>query len=355
MSVGDKPAPKILIVDDTAANRMLLAKVLRENTEYELMLAADAGSVLSLIEEDLPDLILLDIMMPEMDGYELARRLKKIESTKDIPILYITAVSDIEGMSEAYEAGGVDYITKPFNKTELLARVRAHMDLKRMQDELKEKNALLADRELHLTKLVEEQTLKLEQTTLSLVNALENVNLYNDTDTGNHIRRVSEYSALLAEQFGMDRDFVKRIRTYASLHDVGKVGLPDTLLKKPGQFSKEEFVRMQNHVSLGARMLDDPQIDPMAKNIALYHHEKWNGSGYVSGLAGEDIPIEARIVALADVYDALGTKRTYKDAFPEETIHSIIMKDSGTHFDPALIATYDRIHDEFIGIKQRVG
>lgn len=343
--------PVILIVDDVAENRKILATILKKNTDYAVNLASDGHSVLQAIESNIPDLILLDIMMPGMDGYEVASILRSKESTKDIPILFITAVIEVESIVKAFDSGGVDYITKPFNKRELLSRVETHMKIKLMQDELREKNALLENRELQLVGLVEEKTKKIERTTSALVTALENANFYNDSDTGDHIKRVGEYSALLAKHAGQDAEFVKRIRLYASLHDVGKVGLPDALLKKPGKYTGDEFEKMKEHVLIGARMLDDSELDEMAKNIAKYHHEKWDGTGYVEGLAGDSIPIEARMVALADVYDALGQKRVYKDSFPEDEIDAIIEENRGRQFDPLLVDIYLDKKDEFLRIK----
>ncbi|MEW5815092.1 MAG: HD domain-containing phosphohydrolase [Spirochaetota bacterium] len=345
--------PVILVVDDVAENRKILATIINRETNYSVTLASDGNSVLSMIENDLPDLILLDIMMPGMDGFAVARILKSKERTQEIPILFITAVIDIESIVKAFEAGGVDYITKPFSKNELLARVNAHIQIKKMRDELKEKNELLADRELHLIQLVEEKTRKLEKTTIALVNALENANFFNDNDTGNHIKRVSEYSALIAAKYGCDRDFVKRIKMYASLHDVGKVGIPDSLLKKPGKYTSEEFEKMQAHVVIGARMLDDPEIDPMARHIALYHHEKWDGGGYIHKVRKKDIPLEARMVALADVFDALSNKRVYKEAYPENKVDTIIKESENSHFDPDLVNIYFENKPEMMEIKKK--
>ena len=345
--------PVILIVDDVAENRLILATILNKNTDYTVMLAGGGEAVLEAIEDNIPDLILLDIMMPNMDGYEVASILKQRKTTREIPIVFITAVTEIESVVRAFEAGGVDYITKPFNKEELLSRVNTHMKIKLMQDELKQKNDLLADRELHLTNLVEEKTKKLENTTGALITALESANFYNDSDTGNHIKRVSEFSALFAREAGAEPEFVKRIRLYASLHDVGKVGLSDALLKKPGKYTPDEFEMMKDHVTIGNRMLDNPEIDPMARSIARYHHEKWDGSGYLQGLTGEEIPLEARIVAIADVYDALSQKRVYKDAFTEDKVDAIIREGRGAHFDPLLVDIYFDKKRDIVKIRDR--
>jgi putative two-component system response regulator len=349
-----KTKPIILIVDDVATNRQYLAMILGEQDFYEIRLASNGRDALEYVHKELPDIILLDIMMPEMDGYEVAARLKRDQSTRDVPILFITAVTGTENIIRAFELGGVDYINKPFNKQELLSRVSVHIGLKLARMELEEKNRMLKDRELQLVELVDEKTRRLEGTTMALVNALENANLYNDTDTGDHIARVGAYAALFASSYGCDHDYVKRIKLYSSLHDVGKVGIPDKILKKPGLYTPEEFIVMQEHVVIGSRMLDDPEIDIMAKNITLYHHEKWDGTGYVRELSGEEIPLEARIVAIADVYDALGTKRAYKEAFPEEIIDKIIIEGRGKHFDPDLVDIYKNIKKGLLKIKNRL-
>jgi len=349
-----KNKPIVLIVDDVATNRQYLAMILGEQEKYEIRLASNGIDALEHIEMEIPDLILLDIMMPEMDGYEVAKRLKKNKVTSEIPILFITAVTGTENIVKAFEIGGVDYINKPFNKQELLSRVSVHIGLRMATIELKEKNLILKNRELQLMELVNEKTRRLEGTAMALVNALENANFFNDTDTGNHIARVGAYAALIAEEYGCNEDFIKRIKLYSPLHDVGKVGMSDKILKKTGKYTPEEFILMQEHVVIGSRMLDDPEIDIMAKNITLYHHEKWDGTGYVRALSGEDIPLEARIVALADVYDALGTKRPYKDPFPEDKIDQIILEGKGKHFDPSLIEIYQKNKKELIKIKNRL-
>ncbi len=212
---------------------------------------------------------------------------------------------------------------------------------------------MLADREVHLTHLVEAKTEKIENVTIALVTALESANLANDEDTGNHIKRVSAYAALLASKYGEDSDYVKRIKLFASLHDVGKVGITDVILKKPGQYTPDEFEMIKQHVIIGGKLLDNPALDPMARNIALYHHEKWDGSGYCAGLAGEEIPLEARIVALADVYDALSNQRSYKPAFGRQKVETIIAKDRGKHFDPQIADIFLDQKDNMFEIRQR--
>ncbi len=217
--------------------------------------------------------------------------------------------------------------------------------------ELQKANAMLSDREEHLVHLVEEKTIKIDSITTAMVTALENANSFNDSDTGDHIQRVREYSAVLAEEFGCDKEFIKRIKLYSSLHDIGKVGVPDSILKKPGRYTPEEFEEMKKHVEIGAKMLDKANIDDMAKNIAKYHHEKWNGQGYIYHLMGNEIPLEARIVAVADVYDALVSKRVYKDAYAEEKADSIIKTNAGEHFDPRLVEIFFRVKSRLMKIR----
>jgi len=324
---------KIVIVDDLQENRQVIAKILNVNLKkIELYLISNGKDLVEMLkkEEILPDLILLDIMMPELSGIEVAKIIKKNKEWENLPIIFLTAKTDVESKVEAFEVGGVDYITKPFNQFELISRVKTHLKLKKMTDNLNE--------------LVNEKT-------LSLILALEKANVYNDTDTGNHIKRVSKYSEILARNYGSDKRYVKKIKNYASLHDVGKVGLSDKLLKKPGKYIESEFAEMKNHVYLGKKMIEELGLDKMAENIIYYHHEKWDGSGYLTGLKGEKIPLEARIVALADVYDALGSKRVYKQPFDEKEIDKIIKNGSGKHFDPELVEVYFKSKKEFLKIK----
>jgi len=326
----------VLIIDDVLENRKLVAAILKQYTDYTIWTAADGKAVSAITPKKIPDLILLDIMMPRTDGYEVARQLRGNDLTRQIPIIFLTSKADADSKIYGFQQGAVDYITKPFNKDELLARVNAHIRLKNYQDELRLKNRMLADREVHLTHLVEEKTQQIENVTIALVTALEDANLANDGDTGNHIKRVSAYAALLASTYGADMDYVKRIKLFASLHDVGKVGITDAILKKPGLYTSAEYDLIKQHVIIGGKLLDHPAIDPMARNIALYHHEKWDGSGYCAGLAGESIPLEARIVALADVYDALSNRRIYKPALGRQKVETIIAKERGKHFDPRI-------------------
>lgn len=207
--------------------------------------------------------------------------------------------------------------------------------------------------EIELSEKVVSQSKEISRITMSMINALENVNYYNDTDTGNHIRRVCKYSAVLAKGYGCSEEFIEKLELYASLHDVGKVGISDDLLKKTGRYTRQEWESMQNHVVIGARMIESAQIDEMAVNIVKYHHEWFDGTGYKYKLKGDEIPLEARIVALADVYDALSTKRSYKEAFPDDVVDQIILENSGIQFDPELVQVFFRVRDQITDIKNK--
>ncbi len=330
--------PLILIVDDEQKNRQLLANLLKREG-YRIAMVADGIGTLEFLNFRKPDLILLDIMLPDMDGFETAGAIKKMKNTGKIPILFITALTDIDNQLKGFQAGGVDYITKPFNKMVLLQRVKTHLNLKIIQDDLNIQ--------------VNEKTSEIKNMTVSIVSALENASFYNDDITGNHIERVSSYSIALAKAYKCHQDCINKIGLYASLHDVGKVGISDKILKKPGKYTKKEFNEMKQHVKIGGNMLKSANLDPMAENIARYHHERWDGSGYLEGLKGKEIPLEARIVALADVYDALTTKRPYKKAFSEKKAEAIIKSESGKHFDPELVALFFLIKEELIQIKEK--
>lgn len=348
----EKISGRIVIAEDQLVNMLLIESIFKINTNCTIYKAKDGAEAIAAVKEHVPDLVLLDVQMPKYDGFEVAVEIKKIPQLQDIPIIFLTALDDEKFKLKGFESGGVDYVTKPIQRSELLARVNAHLNLKRLQDELKQKNALLTDKELHLTKLVDEKTKHIQDLTIAMVSALETANLENDEDTGNHIRRVSEFSAIFANLYGCEYDFIKRVKLYSPLHDVGKVGIPDAILKKPGKHTPEEWRIMQQHVVIGHRMLNSPIIDQMAKNIALYHHEKWSGEGYVNGLQKEQIPLEARIVMLADVYDALGQKRVYKEAFPEDKVDAIIKDAAGSHFEPKLVEIYFDCKKELFAVRK---
>lgn len=346
----DNNLETILIVDDNEIDIKVIKGAL--NREYNLLVASTPNMAIQKLEKYNIDLILLDIMMPEMNGYEFCTYLKDNKNFKDINVIFLTVKSQSECVVKGLEAGGVDFISKPFNRRELLLRINTHLEIKRLHDELKEKNRILENRKFHLEYLIKEKTEKIEKVTSAMVTALESANLYNDEDTGNHIKRVTFYAVLIAKALKMPSEFINKIESYASLHDIGKIGTPSEILRKKGKLSVEEFKEMKKHTLIGCQILSDNEIDDVARNIVRHHHEKWDGSGYPDGLKGEAIPLEARIVAIADVYDALTNARSYKEAFSHELASNIMKNERAKHFDPKLIDLFFENTDKILKIKK---
>ena len=335
----------IAVIDDTIENLKLIETILLQNG-FEVRLFPKPDMALRSLKSNPPDLVLIDIMMPSMDGFELHRALGKFPAYSTVPFIYLSARSEVDSKVKAFKNGGVDYITKPFVEEELISRINYHLKAFSLQNELFLSNQTLE-------KKVSDRTQEVESMTLSLISALENANLYNDEMTGNHIKRVAEYSAILAFNYGLDGEFVKKIKLFAPLHDIGKVGIPDAILKKPGKYTNEEFNAMKKHVLIGYNMLKDSSLSNIAKNIIYYHHEKWDGTGYVNRLKKEKIPIESRIVAISDVFDALSSKRSYKDAFSIDKTLEIMKEGKGTHFDPELLDVFLGKINEILIIKEK--
>ncbi len=323
--------PSLLIVDDTKTNLTLVKNIL-ENEGYELTFVMDGIDALLALNKKLFDLILLDIMMPRMDGLETCRRIKENNITKDIPVIFLTALAHTENIVEGFEVGGVDYITKPFKPVELKARIKTHLELKQLRES------------------------DVEETQKDIIYTLAYVGELRSKDTGNHVRRVGEYSALLARLVGMDEEEAEIVKMAAAMHDLGKVAIPDGILNKPGLLTDEERKIMNKHAHWGHHIFSRSKrpILQAAATVAYEHHEKWDGSGYPRGLKGEEIHIYGRIGALADVFDALGTKRPYKDAWPLEKIYSVLRSESGKHFDPKLIELFIDNFGEFLAIRERL-
>ena len=325
----------ILVVDDNPANLNVLFDIFGD-MKYDVLFASDGESCLRLVEIEWPDLILLDVMMPGIDGFETCRRLKANERTRDIPVMFMTALAETVDKVKGLELGAVDYVTKPIQPEEVLARVKTHLTMRKMF-------TMLQDREKHLTHLVEEKTRMVGNITHALVNALENANRLNDTDTGNHIKRVGEYAAFLAAQCGCEYDFVKRIRLYAPLHDVGKVGIPDHLLFKKGRLTAGEMDKMRMHVEIGHRIAQSiPELVPMS-DLLLKHHDWWNGQGYPLGLKGEEIPLACRILSIVDAYDAMTNDRPYRKAMSQEAALEELRRGAGCQFDARLVAAFEEV------------
>jgi len=332
----------ILIVDDTVANLQLLSNLLKEEG-YKVRPATSGKLALQAVQQVKPDLILLDIKMPEMDGYEVCQILKSTPEHRDIPILFISALTDADDKVKAFKTGGVDYIAKPFQVEEVKARVATHLQLKEYHDHLEEK---IKDGLSEIQILNQEMIATQSEVIFTMGEICET----RSHETGMHVRRVSEYSYLLAKLAGVAE--AELIKQTAPMHDIGKVAIPDSILNKPGPLTNDEWGVMRSHSRLGYQMLDvsDREMFKMAALIALHHHEKWDGSGYPDGLKGEDIPIAGRIVAIADVFDALGNDRCYKKAWPLDKILELLNEDKGKAFEPRLIDLFMDNLDDFIEI-----
>ena len=342
---------KILIVDDVIDNIQVAMNILREDC-YEFSYAQSGKEALELLKENSFDLILLDIMMPEIDGFEVCRRLKKDEKLADIPVIFLSAKADIGSIAEGFEVGGVDYIAKPFHAQELLSRVRTHVQLSNAKQILKQnnlslKNKIVMERKRVLSELEENQ----KDMIFVLSELVESIS----DETGQHIKRVAEYSRLLAHYHPSISEEDANIIYHASpMHDVGKIGIPHAILHKKGALSEEEFQTMKKHPSIAHEYLKGSSRSIMraADIIAYEHHEKWNGKGYPRGIKGENIHIFGRIVALADVFDALTHKRVYKDAWSVDEAVTYIIAHKGTQFDPMLVEIFEANIDEFISISK---
>ena len=344
----------VLVVDDTEANVDILVDALGES--YDVSVAMDGREAVETVAEEAPDLILLDIMMPEMDGYEVCQRLKADERYAKIPIIFLTALTEIENKTKGFQMGAVDYITKPFEISEVHARVKTHLSLVLASRELEMQNEILEIKVL-------ERTQELAVTQDITIHSLASLAETRDNETGGHILRTQRYVQVLARQLAdhpkygdeLDEKTVDLLFKSAPLHDIGKVGVPDAILHKPGKLTDEEFDTMKTHCELGyqsllkAEELFELEVRPSflthAKDIARTHQEKWDGSGYPQGLKGEEIPLSGRIMAVADVYDALICKRVYKPAFPHEKAVNIISEGRGSHFDPDVVDAFLEIEE----------
>lgn len=355
------PRATILVVDDTPDNLALMSSLLKD--QYKVKVANGGEKALRVAQVDNPpDLILLDIMMPEMDGYQVLERLKNDPRTRDTPVIFLTAKSEVEDERRGLELGAVDYITKPISPPIVLARVKTQLSLKAAADFLRDKAKYL---EQEVARRTEEVMAIQDVTILALASLAET----RDSDTGNHLRRTQYYVRALALQLKTHPRFaqfltdahIERLFKSAPLHDIGKVGIPDRILLKPGHFDDQEMQIMKTHAMLGRDAISHAEKSlgtqleflSMAKEIALSHQEKWDGSGYPEGLCGDAIPISARLMAVADVYDALISRRVYKDAMSHEQAVQIIADGRGKHFDPDVVDAFLQISDEFRAIAER--
>lgn len=346
---------KVLVVDDSKLNANFIMGYLREYG-LECIHSFNGLAALEILENNYQDIkaITLDRQMPVMDGIECAKRIKGVEEYKDIPIIFITSLGEKEDILEGLSIGVMDYLPKPVDGDFLYLKVKYAMEFYEQKLQLKRLNKRISDRNIRLEKIVEARTKKLQEITNSILNILEKATSINDEITGNHTQRVAEYSALLATKLGLGKKQVRAIKNYAPLHDIGKLGIADYILKKPGPLTVDEFNEMKSHVIIGAELLKNAELPDVAINIIKYHHEKWSGKGYLEGLSGEGIPIEARIVAVADVFDALTTVRPYKRAFSIDESVEIMNKEMPNHFDPKLLEIFFSDLEEVKEIKKRL-
>lgn len=322
-----KESFKILLVDDEPNNLKLLQQILKD--QYQLIFAPNGEKALQAALAHHPDLILLDIMMPGMNGYQVCEQLKRSSQTEDIPVIFVTAMGELEDETNGFDAGAVDYIQKPVSGPIVLRRVQTHLSLVRAKD--------------------------LEDLATASIRMLGEAGHYNDTDTGQHIWRMASYSAAIARAIGWPKHETEMLELAAPMHDTGKIGIPDSILKAPRKLTNEEWQIMKSHSTIGHEILSKSSnpIFKLAAQVANGHHEHWNGNGYPAGATGEEIPECARIVAVADVFDALTTKRPYKEAWPVEKALEVIKRDGGSHFDPRLSEVFINITPEIMELKEK--
>lgn len=344
----------VMIVDDTPANIDVLLAALGDS--YDVSVAIDGEGALELARQNPPDLILLDVMMPGISGYEVCERLKADARTASIPVVFLTSLSTDQDEARGLELGAVDFVHKPFNPELVKSRVRNHLELKLHRDSLEQ--------------LVAEQVEAIAESHMATIFALSKLAESRDDDTGKHLERTQTYCKMLAEELHaseihpdtIDDEFISTIFYASPLHDIGKVAIPDAILCKPGKLTDDEFSVMKSHTLRGsetiylvAKRFPQNQFLRMGLDIARWHHEKWDGSGYPDGRSGEEIPLCARIMAVSDVYDALTTKRCYKPAFPHEKAVEIITEGRGGHFDPEVVDAFLRIEHQCRAVRDDLG
>jgi putative two-component system response regulator len=329
----------VLIVDDTPDSIEILEGVLNES--YHIKVAKSGEMALKIAEKTSPDIILLDIVMPHMDGYEVCKRLKSNPITKGIPIIFVSAKGDAFNEARGLEIGAVDYITKPISASIVLSRVKTHLSLYSQSKALEFQ--------------VAEKTKELTETRIEIIRRLGMAAEFRDNETGMHIYRVSEFCKTIALHYGFPENEAELLLNVSPMHDIGKLGVPDSILQKPGKLTEEEFEVVKKHTVIGATIIGDHKSDLLrtAKMVALEHHERWDGKGYPRGLIGIETNIFARITALADVFDALTSKRPYKEAWKTEEALEYIRQESGKHFDPKVVEAFFKGIDRIYEIQDR--
>jgi len=325
----------ILVVDDNQTNVVLLTKLLEAEGYLNVEGVLDSRKVVEMYQNNDYDLILLDIRMPYMDGYDVMEALKSVSVGDFPPIMVLTAQTDMDTKIKALDAGAQDFLHKPFDRVEALTRIRNMIEVRLLHKEIRQQNEVLEQK-------VQERTQELEDTRLEVVRRLGRAAEYKDNETGMHVVRMSKIAQLLAVAVGMSDDDAKLLLHASPMHDIGKIGIPDGILLKPGKLDADEWETMKTHTRIGAEILGDHPypLMQMARIVALTHHEKWDGSGYPKGLEGENIPLVGRITAVADVFDALLSERPYKNAWPLDDAIAFIKEQSGQHFDPTIVEQF---------------
>ena len=346
--------PRILVVDDEEQNRRLTEAMLIP-LGYEVLFARDGLEALEQVKKAPPDVILLDIMMPEMDGLAVARRLKENEETKIIPVVMVTSLNEVVDRVKALEAGADDFLSKPVDRSELIATINSQLKVKAYHDHMlnhqKELEAEVAKRTQQLRQAFD----KIKLSSLDTIYRLSRAAEYKDEYTGSHIQRMSHYAATVAHKLGLNEETAETILYATPMHDVGKIGIPDHILLKPRRLDPDEWEIMKQHTIIGSQILEgsDAESIKLAEVVALTHHEKWDGSGYPKGLKGDEIPLPGRITAIADVFDALTSRRPYKEAFLLESAFVIIREGRGSHFDPEVVNAFLAGEDEILSIREK--
>ncbi|MEO5367219.1 MAG: response regulator [Magnetococcus sp. WYHC-3] len=320
--------PRVLVVDDEPQNLQLLNRILE--ADHSLIFAKSGHQALERCRQQQPDLILLDVMMPDLDGHEVCRQLKADPRCNAIPVIFVTAMVSEDEEAAGFDLGAVDYIHKPIRVSVVRRRVATHLALRRQQQVCEER--------------VQERTRDLSESRLTTLQMLGRAAEYRDNETGFHILRMSHYAQILAQAHGWNAEALDLVLNAAPMHDIGKIGIPDPILMKPARLNAEEWAVMREHPVIGATIIGEQgnqsELFSLAREIALHHHEKWNGQGYPAGRQGNDIPLSARIVAIADVFDALTSVRPYKQAWPLAQAVDLIRSEAGQHFDPELVALF---------------
>lgn len=366
VAMDPESVSSLLVVDDNEMNRDMLVRRLKP-LGYQVDTACDGGQALEMLQNGNYDLVLLDIMMPVMDGFEVLRQMKLQQRLKSVPVIMITALDDTSSAARCIDMGAEDYLTKPFDPTLLKARISSCLERKRLHDQESLYRTKIEEYNNQLQERVRQQVQEISQAQLGAIFAMSKLAESRDPETGEHLERMREYCKVLSQQLSkltkyeiiIDNTFISDIYAASPLHDIGKVGIDDSVLLKAGKLTDQEWRVMKLHPVIGAETLREVDkqhpgnsLIRMGIDIAASHHEKWDGSGYPYGLQGTEIPLVARILALGDVYDALTSKRCYKEAFNHEKSRQIVIESSGNHFDPEVVDAFIQTEDEFKRIRE---